>query len=57
MDTLSIKRNTTNPTQNILKYGKKLSEERYMKIKLMKQLESLLYQVDLKENTKIRKQS
>jgi len=42
MDTLSIKKDTTNPILNISRYGKKHSEEKFTKINPMKRLENTL---------------
>jgi hypothetical protein len=51
-DILLMKGNITNPTPNILMFGKKHSEEKYMRTKQTKLLGNILSRQDIKENLK-----
>lgn len=52
MDILSMKENIMNPTPNILMFGKRHSEEKYMKTKQTRPLENTSFRQDIKENLK-----
>ncbi len=47
-----MKENITNPTPNTLMFGKKHSEEKYMRTKQTKLLGNILSRQDIKENLK-----
>jgi hypothetical protein len=53
-DTLLMKKDIMNPTLSTLMFGKKHSEERYMKTNQMKLSEDTLCLQDTKENSKIK---